>query len=141
MIDRSLGPAAVGELPNTAGLFIRGAFRCVITRTTPAAASAAPVSSVAMRPRGMVAYASAAYTMPSRGNSAAKRAAPCTLRGPSSRETDVPIRPCLWLISGSGTPPGIQLSGASGTSLDISALLAACVANLVFSTMFMRLLR
>ncbi|RZM33264.1 MAG: hypothetical protein EOP67_23325, partial [Sphingomonas sp.] len=40
MIGRSAGPAAVGEDPNTAGVFIRGAFRCVITSTTPGAASA-----------------------------------------------------------------------------------------------------
>ena len=54
MIGRSLGPAAVGELPKTAGLFMRGALRCVITSTTPAASSAAAVSRVAMRPRGIV---------------------------------------------------------------------------------------
>ena len=40
--------------------FIRGAFRCVITSTTPGAASAALVSSVAMRPFAIVLNASAA---------------------------------------------------------------------------------
>ena len=40
--------------------FMRGAFRCVITSTTPGAPSAALVSSVAMRPLAIVLKASAA---------------------------------------------------------------------------------
>jgi hypothetical protein len=40
--------------------FMRGAFSWVMTSTTPAAACAAAVSSVAMRPRATVLYTSAA---------------------------------------------------------------------------------
>ena len=95
MIGRSSAPAALSDVRKTGEGFIRGAFLWVITNTTPGAASAALVSSVAMRPLGMALYASAAYTMPSKANSAAKRALPSTLNGPSTRETGAPIRPCL----------------------------------------------
>jgi hypothetical protein len=54
MIGRSLAAAAVGVEPNTAGFFRRGALRYVITSMTPGAASAALVSSVAIRPLGIV---------------------------------------------------------------------------------------
>ena len=64
--------------------------------------------------------------MPSSANSAAKRALPATLSGPSMREIGWPIRPCLWRASGSGWPPGIQLSGASATTF----FTAACMASL-----------
>ena len=40
--------------------FIRGALRCVITSTTPGAASAAALSIAAIRPRAIGAYTNAA---------------------------------------------------------------------------------
>jgi len=41
---------------------------------------------------------------------------PCTLSGPSMRETGAPIRPSLCRISGSGVLSGFQPSGASSTA-------------------------
>ncbi len=55
--------------------------------------------------------------MPSMCTSAAKGAAPVTLSAPSRRETGAPINPCSRWISGSGSPPGSQLSGPSGTAV------------------------
>jgi hypothetical protein len=60
MIGMSLTLPAMGDDPNAGGTFIVGAFRCVITSTTPGAASAALVSSVAMRPLATVLKASEA---------------------------------------------------------------------------------
>ncbi len=54
MTGRLLAPAARGSDMKMAGGFRRGALRCVMTSTTPGAASAAAVSSCAMRPRAMV---------------------------------------------------------------------------------------
>ena len=53
-------PATPSPSPNACGGFIRGALRWVITRATPGAASAAAVSSAAMRPRAIVEWTSAA---------------------------------------------------------------------------------
>jgi hypothetical protein len=55
------------------------------------------------------------------GNSAAKRAWPRTLSGPSSRETGAPIRPRSRAISGSGLPPGIHASGATAMAFFMTA--------------------
>ena len=54
MTGRLLPPAALGAVRNNGGGCIRGALRWVMTSTTPAAASAALVSSVVMRPRAIV---------------------------------------------------------------------------------------
>ena len=71
MIGRSVPPAAFGWDMNNGILFIRGALRWVITAATPGAASAAVVSIAAMRPRGIVLNATAAYSISAIGNSAA----------------------------------------------------------------------
>ena len=60
MTGRSSPPAALPEVMNSGVGFIRGAFRCVITSTTPGASSAALVSIVAMRPFAIVLKASEA---------------------------------------------------------------------------------
>src|SRR6202012_3214686 len=54
--------------------------------------------------------------MPSIGYSAAKRASPRTLSGPSRRATCAPMRPCLSRPTGSGSPLGGPPSGAVGTA-------------------------
>jgi hypothetical protein len=77
----------------------------------------------------------------SSGTSAANRAAPRTLSEPSSRDTGVPISPFLRRMSGSGRPPGIQLSGANGTSFATAVCIAACTAPFAVSTMLMLRLR
>ncbi len=63
LADEALGRARMGlgllEGPWLSGL-VRGALRNVITSATPAAASAALVASVAMRPRATELYCSAA---------------------------------------------------------------------------------
>ena len=60
MIGRSLAPAARGLVMKMAGGAMRGAFSCVITSTTPGAATASAVSSVAIRPCAIVLCTSAA---------------------------------------------------------------------------------
>ena len=51
---KSSPDAPFSDVRNLGGGFIRGAFRCVITSTTPGAASAARVSISATRPLGTV---------------------------------------------------------------------------------------
>ena len=60
MTGKFAPPAALGPVRNIGGGCFRGELRWVITSTTPAAASAAPVSSVVMAPRAIVLYRSAA---------------------------------------------------------------------------------
>ena len=60
MIGTSSPPAAFGLLPKAGVGFSRGALRCVITSTTPGAASAAEVSISAMQPQAIVEYFRAA---------------------------------------------------------------------------------
>jgi hypothetical protein len=60
------------------------------------------------------------------GNSAANLALPETFSGPSTRDMGLPIKPCFSRISGSGVPPGTQLSGASAIAVFMTAWTVLC---------------
>ena len=71
----------------------RGAFRWVITVSTPGAASAAAVAIRRILPAATVLCTKTACARFSRPKSAGYRAAPVTLDGPSTRSTPGPDQP------------------------------------------------